>query len=44
MRDVLRAGMRPLSAEAVLILGFPDMLIKTRDTLVRRRGVLFIAL
>lgn len=32
MRDVLRGAMRPLSPEAVLVLGFPGMLIKTRNT------------
>eukprot|EP00904_Undaria_pinnatifida_P010786 jgi/Undpi1/6838/HiC_scaffold_21.g09314.m1 len=32
IRDGLRSAMRPLSPEAVLVLGFPDMLIKTRNT------------
>ena len=34
IRDGLRSAMRPLSPEAVLVLGFPDMLIKTRNTQV----------
>ncbi len=33
VRDNLRRAFRPLSPEAVLVLGFPGMLIKTRDTL-----------
>lgn len=38
VRDVLRGAMRPLSPEAVLVLGFPGMLIKTRNTQVREYG------
>lgn len=34
VRDNLRRALRPLSPEAVLVLGFPGMLIKTKDTLV----------
>ena len=34
VRDNLRRALRPLSPEAVLVLGFPGMLVKTRDTLV----------
>eukprot|EP00752_Nemacystus_decipiens_P018674 g16742.t1 len=33
LRDNLRRALRPLSPEAVLVLGFPGMLVKTRDTL-----------
>lgn len=36
MRDVLRGAMRPLSPEAVLVLSFPNMLLKTRNTQARR--------
>eukprot|EP00903_Cladosiphon_okamuranus_P011447 g10784.t1 len=32
VRDNLRRALRPLSPEAVLVLGFPGILIKTRDT------------
>ncbi|CAM9123067.1 unnamed protein product [Ectocarpus sp. 12 AP-2014] len=32
MRDTLRRSLRPLAPEAVLVLGFPGMLQKTRNT------------
>lgn len=35
MRDNLRRSLRPLAPEAVLVLGFPGMLQKTRNTVVR---------
>ncbi|CAM9211941.1 unnamed protein product [Discosporangium mesarthrocarpum] len=38
-RGELRSNMRPLSAEVVLVLGFPGMWVKTRDSQVRTAAV-----